>query len=83
MRGKGGKARKLSVTAGSVVLCVGAVGARGGGEAIGLSDVEGVAGHDTCGGSSGFSTMRTTLDLGHLCLRAVLRDLNFHPHASH
>ena len=80
--GKGGS-RKLSVTAGGAVLCVGAVGAGGGGEAIGLSDVEGGAGHDTCGGSSGFSTTQTTLELGHLCLRAALQDLNFHPHASH
>jgi hypothetical protein len=30
-----------------------------------------------------FSRMRTTLELGHLCLLAVLRDLNFRPHASH
>jgi len=26
---------------------------------------------------------RSTLDLGHLCLLAVLRELNFHPHATH
>ena len=27
--------------------------------------------------------MRTTLDLGHLCFLAVLRDSNLRPHASH
>src|SRR5580658_3819964 len=26
---------------------------------------------------------RSTLDLGHLCLLAVLRELNFRPHATH
>ena len=83
MRGKGGNSRKLSVTAGGAVLCVGAVGAGGGGEAIGLSDVDGATGRDTCESSSGFSTTWATLELGHLCLQAVLQDLNFCPHASY
>jgi hypothetical protein len=60
----------------------GAVGAWGVSVAGGLSGFAADVACEACLLAASLST-RSTLDLGHLCLLAVLRELNFHPHATH
>jgi len=75
---------KTPVTSGRAEMCGGAGGAGEGGGATGLFDVEGGTGSNTFTATSGPSfALHTTLESGHLCLLARLRDLNFHPHATH
>ncbi len=64
------------------MLCVGAVGAGVVDGAGGLSMFAGGRGCDAFPAAAS-SYVQATLDLGHLCFLAVLRDLNLHPHAPH
>jgi hypothetical protein len=60
----------------------GVVGAWGVGKAGGLSSFAAGVACEACPLAAFFLTC-STLDLGHLCLLAVLRELNFCPYATH
>src|ERR1019366_4749565 len=70
------------VTAGKALLCDGSVGAWGVSVAGGVSIVAMGVACEACPLAASLLT-RSTLDLGHLCFLAVLRDSNFRPHATH
>jgi hypothetical protein len=73
---------KSPVTAGREVMCGGVVGAGGVGVAGGLSNFAAGVACEACPLAAS-SLTRTTLELGHLCFLAVLRDSNLRLHASH
>jgi hypothetical protein len=60
----------------------GAVGAFVVSGAVGLSNLAMDVACEACPLAASLRT-RSTLALGHLCLLAVLRELNFRPHATH